>query len=48
MKTSDVIRALPVRVGDSGMLPLGQLADIETRQNGFTDFARLRATAMQR
>lgn len=25
----DVIRALPVRVGDSGMLPLGQLADIE-------------------
>jgi heavy metal efflux system protein len=26
----DVIRALPVRVGDSGMLPLGQLADVET------------------
>ena len=25
----DVIRALPVRVGDSGMLPLGQLADVE-------------------
>ncbi|HJY54345.1 MAG TPA: CusA/CzcA family heavy metal efflux RND transporter [Candidatus Udaeobacter sp.] len=25
----DVVRALPVRVGDSGMLPLGQLADVE-------------------
>jgi cobalt-zinc-cadmium resistance protein CzcA len=25
----DAIRALPVRVGDAGMLPLGQLADIE-------------------
>jgi cobalt-zinc-cadmium resistance protein CzcA len=25
----DAIRALPVRVGDSGMLPLGNLADIE-------------------
>src|SRR5204863_5437428 len=25
----DVIRALPVRAGDSGMLPLGTLADIE-------------------
>ena len=25
----DAIRALPVRVGDSGMLPLGTLADIE-------------------
>src|ERR1043166_6499581 len=25
----DVIRALPVRVGDSGMLPLGQLADVD-------------------
>jgi cobalt-zinc-cadmium resistance protein CzcA len=25
----DVIRALPVRVGESGMLPLGQLADVE-------------------
>ncbi len=25
----DLIQALPVRVGDSGMLPLGQLADIE-------------------
>ena len=26
----DVVRALPVRVGDSGMLPLGQLADVES------------------
>jgi cobalt-zinc-cadmium resistance protein CzcA len=25
----DVVRTLPVRVGDSGMLPLGQLADVE-------------------
>jgi len=25
----DMIRALPVRVGDAGMLPLGQLADVE-------------------
>ena len=25
----DVIRALPVRVGDAGMLPLGDVADIE-------------------
>jgi cobalt-zinc-cadmium resistance protein CzcA len=28
-ENSDAIRALPVRVGDSGMLPLGTLADIE-------------------
>jgi cobalt-zinc-cadmium resistance protein CzcA len=28
-ENSDAIRALPVRVGDSGMLPLGALADIE-------------------
>ena len=28
----DAIRALPVRVGDSGMLPLGTLADIERVQ----------------
>jgi cobalt-zinc-cadmium resistance protein CzcA len=25
----DAIRALPVRVGDSGLLPLGTLADIQ-------------------
>src|SRR6185503_15957619 len=25
----DAIRALPVRVGDSGMLPLGDVADVE-------------------
>jgi heavy metal efflux system protein len=28
-RNPDVVRALPVRVGDSGMLPLGQVADVE-------------------
>jgi heavy metal efflux system protein len=28
-QTLDAIRALPVRVGDSGMLPLGDVADVE-------------------
>jgi cobalt-zinc-cadmium resistance protein CzcA len=45
----DVIRALPVRVGDSGMLPLGTLADIErvkTVSPILRDSARRRSALM--
>ena len=45
----DVVRALPVRVGDSGMLPLGQLADIEPVQTVspiLRDSAQRRAALM--
>ena len=45
----DVIRALPVRVGDAGLLPLGQLAEIEQVQTVspiLRDSARRRAALM--
>lgn len=45
----DVVRALPVRVGDTGMLPLGQLADIEPVQTVspiLRDSAQRRAALM--
>jgi cobalt-zinc-cadmium resistance protein CzcA len=45
----DVIRALPVRVGDAGLLPLGQLVEIEQVQTVspiLRDSARRRAALM--